>query len=258
LNPTNGAKPGATVLALGSLPGARAQHPVLLAFQRFGRGRSMALTTGSAWRWRMGLDSRDNFHEMFWKQMLRWLVTGVDDPVNVETEKHSYSQDEAVVLRAEVHDSAFIHLNNAQVNAQVRAPSGQVSPLSLTWDVEKEGQYSASFKPVEEGIYEVSAEALEGNKSLGTAKANFRVADSMEEFHNAATNVDLLKQIAADTGGRFYSPGEIRTLPEDMSYVDRGATRLEEKELWDMPFLFLLLIGLIGTEWVARKKKGLA
>ncbi len=258
LNPTLGAKPGATVLAQGVVPNARGQSPALLAFQRFGRGRSMALTTASTWRWRMGLDSRDNFHEMFWRQMLRWLVSDVEDPVGLETDRHSYSSDAAVVMRATVRDPSFIDLNNAQISAQVKAPSGQISTVQMTWDVNHDGQYSGTFKPAEEGIYEVSAEAFQATRSLGTAKTNFRVAESTEEFHNAAMNADLLKRLAADTGGHFYSPRDVSGLPEDISYINNTASRVEEKELWDMPFLFLLLVGTAGTEWALRKRKGLA
>jgi hypothetical protein len=71
-------------------------------------------------------------------------------------------------------------------------------------------------------------------------------------------NSMLLKRLSAETGGRYYSPGDSRTLAEDISYVDTGSSRLEEKDLWDMPFLFLLLVGLIGSEWFFRKRKGLA
>ena len=258
LNPSAGPKPGATVLAQGLYANARGQSPVLLAFQRFGRGKSMALMTASTWRWRMELDARDNLHEMFWRQMLRWLVSDVDDPVGLETDKHSYSLDEAVSLRAAVRDNSFVELNNAQVSAQVKAPSGQITTVPLTWDVNREGQYSASLKPMEEGIYEATAEGLQAGRSLGTAKASFRVGDYTAEFHNAAMNADLLKQLAADTGGRFYSPGDVRTLAEDISFIDNGAARIEEKELWDMPLLYLLLVGAAGTEWALRKRKGLA
>ena len=248
LNPTTGPKAGATVLAQGSVPDIRGQSPVILAFQRFGRGKSMALTTGSTWRWRMGLDYRDNFHELFWKQMLRWLVSDAPGPVGLLAEKHSYSLDEPVVIHAEVNDLTFMHLNNAQVTAQVKSPSGETTSLQMAWDVDKDGQYSATFRPHEEGIYEVTAEATQGTKSLGSAKANFRIAESTEEFHNAALNSDLLKRLAADTGGRYYTPREARTLPEDISYVDNGVSRIEEKDLWDMPLLFLLLVDTVSGE----------
>jgi len=257
-NPTAGPKPGATVLAQGSAPDPRGQSPVILAFQRFGRGKSVAFTTASSWRWRMGQEHTNNFHELFWKQMLRWLVSDVPDAVDTAGEKNSYSPDEAVTIRSEVNDPTFMPLNNAQVSAQVKSPSGQISSLQLAWDVDKDGTYSAPFKPTEEGIYEVSSEAFQGTNSLGKAKSNFRVAESMEEFHNAAMNSSLLKRLSAETGGRYYSPKDSRTLPEDISYIDTGSSRLEEKDLWDMPFLFVLLVGLVSTEWIFRKRKGLA
>jgi uncharacterized membrane protein len=257
-NPTAGPKPGATVLAQGSALDARGQSPVILAFQRFGKGKSVAFTTASSWRWRMGLEHTDTFHELFWKQMLRWLVSDVPDPVTVSAERNSYSLDDTAVLHVQVDDSSFIPLNNARVVTRVKAPSGQISSVQIAWDVEKEGEYSGNFKPQEEGIYEVASEAFQGDKSLGTAKTNFRVADSTEEYHNAAMNSGLLKRLSAETGGRYYSSNGARTLPEDISYIDKGASRMEEKDLWDMPFLFLLLIGLISTEWILRKRKGLA
>jgi uncharacterized membrane protein len=257
-NPAAGPKPGATVLAQGSTPDSRGQSPVILAFQRFGRGKSVAFTTGTSWRWRMGQENTDNFHELFWKQMLRWLVSDVPDAVNASGEKNSYSTDDTVAIHAEVNDSSFLPVNNATMTAQVKAPSGQLSTLQFAWDVEKDGFYSATFKPAEDGIYEISCEAFQGGKSLGKGKSEFRVAPSNEEFHNAAMNSDLLKRLSAETGGRYYSPADVRSLPEDISYIDNGASRLEEKDLWDMPFLFVLLVGLVSTEWVFRKRKGLA
>jgi uncharacterized membrane protein len=257
-NPTAGPKPGATVLAQGSTPDTKGQSPVILAFQRFGKGKSIAFMTATTWRWKMGQEHSNNFHELFWKQMLRWLVSDAPDPVNAETEKNSYSPDEPVWIRAQANDPSFLPLNNAQMHVQVKTPSGEISSVPLSWDVEKDGTYSGSFKPEEEGIYEISSEAFQGSKSLGTAKSNFRIAPSNEEFHNAAMNADLLRRLSAETGGRYYSPKDTRTLPEDISYVDTGSSRLEEKDLWDMPFLFMLLVGLISIEWILRKRKGLA
>jgi len=257
-NPTAGPKPGATVLAQTSIRDAAGQSPVLMALQRFGRGKSLALTTDSTWRWRMGLEARDNFHELFWKQLLRWLVSDVPDQVSLATEKHSYSQEETVALRAEVNDETFLRLNNSRISARVKSPSGATASVPMVWDLSKEGQYSGAFKPLEEGIYEVTAEAFQGTRSLGTASTHFRIAESPEEYHNAGLNAGLLGKLAADTGGRYYTAATVRTLPEDISYSDTGASQLEEKELWDMPIFFLLLAGAVSAEWILRKRKGLA
>jgi uncharacterized membrane protein len=256
-NPTLGPKPGATVLAHGSVPDSRGENPVILAFQRFGKGKSVAFTTASSWRWKMEQDHTDNFHEIFWRQMLRWLVSDVSDPITVSPEKHSYSPDDIVVLRLEANNPSFMPLNNVQVAAQVKAPSGKISSVPLAWETDKDGVFSGTFQPQEEGIYEVSCEVFDGDKMLGTAKTNFRIADSIEEYHDAAQNSSLLKRLSAETGGRFYSPNDLQTLPEDISYINKGFSRLETKDLWDMPFLFIVLIGLVSAEWVFRKRKGL-
>jgi uncharacterized membrane protein len=257
-NPTAGAKAGATVLASVDLGARGGGDPVLLAFQRFGRGKSVALTTDGVWRWRMEQDSRDNFHELFWKQLLRWMVSDVPDSINVESEKHSYSLDESVVLRAEAHDDSFVSLNDAQVTANIKSPSGQITSVPLLWELRKEGVYAARFKPEEQGVYDVTADFYRGDKKIGSAKANFRIAESFEEFHNAALNSDLLDRLAATTGGRRYSPRDLHNLPEDISYVDSGSFRVEEKDLWDMPLVYLLLVGSMAAEWILRKRKGLA
>ncbi len=256
-NPTSGPKPGATVLARGSVQGDSGERPVILAFQRFGRGKSVAFTTDSSWRWRMQLEHTDDFHELFWRQMLRWLVSDVSDPVTIEAEKHSYSPDDIAVIRAEVNDPSFEPLNNIEISAEVTAPSGQISSVPLAWDVNKDGHYSGSFKPEEDGIHTVTCEVSNGKSTLGTAKTHFRVAESTEEFHDAALNSNLLRRISEETTGRHYSINDLDTLPEDISYIDKGAYKTEEKDLWDMPFLFLLLIGLISAEWIIRKRKGL-
>jgi len=258
INPTSGPRLGATVLAMAGAEQNRGSAPLLLAFQRFGRGKSIALTTASTWRWRMEQDHRNDFHDAFWKHMLRWLVNDAPDPVTVATARGSCSLDEPITLTAEVNDPEFVRVNNARVTANIKAPSGQTTASPFSWDAQREGEYSAVFKPTEEGIHEVSVEAFVGEKSLGRSSASFRVAESTEEFHNAALNSGLLESLARDTGGHYYSPKQAGTLPEDISYIDNGASRIEVKQIWDMPFLFLLLAGSISAEWIVRKKKGLA
>src|SRR5690606_20579817 len=102
--------PGATVL-LEMIPDDSCSQPVLVS-HRFGRGLAMALMTGSIWRWQMLQDHEDRSQETFWRQLLRWLVSSAKDPVAVETERETYSQNEPVRIRAEVNDRSFNRLNN--------------------------------------------------------------------------------------------------------------------------------------------------
>ncbi len=67
-------KPGANLLAYYTGKDNR-QHP-LLAYQNFGTGRSMALTSDPLWRWRLNLPSGNHSYEIFWKNIFSYLGTG--------------------------------------------------------------------------------------------------------------------------------------------------------------------------------------
>ena len=43
-----------------------------------------------------------------------------------------------------------------------------------------------------------------------------------------------------------------------LEYVEGETSFIEQKELWDVPFLFMLLCMTLGGEWFWRKRKGLA
>jgi hypothetical protein len=69
---------------------------------------------------------------------------------------------------------------------------------------------------------------------------------------------DALERLAGETGGRFYTPQTVSTLPEDVRYTERGNTVLERYDLWDMPIVMLLVLGALATEWSLRRARGLA
>ena len=87
-NKSLAAKAGAVVLATGKAESG--ENPILLAYQRYGRGRSMAFMSGTSWHWQMEMDHTDLTHEMFWKQVLRWMVNASPDPVMVTSDKDTY------------------------------------------------------------------------------------------------------------------------------------------------------------------------
>ena len=67
--------------------GARRDRPVL-AFQRYGRGKSVGLhrrRTRGCGRCTPSSRVEDQTHETFTRQLLRWLVDGVPDPVELST-----------------------------------------------------------------------------------------------------------------------------------------------------------------------------
>lgn len=251
-------KPGATTLLEGKVvdgPGKR----IVLAYQRYGRGKSFALPVQDTWMWQMdaSIDVEDQTHEMFWRQLLRWLVSDVPDQVSVKTSPERIAPGEEVTLVATIDDESFLRVNNTEVTAFITDPLGETHTVPMDWTVEEDGEYRGYFNPDEEGRYEIRVSALEDGSLLGTTTSYMDVVNQTEEYFGAEMRQTLLERIAIETGGRFYTPDNVENLIEDIRYTESGTTVLEEKDLWDMPAIFLLLILLISTEWFYRRYRGL-
>jgi uncharacterized membrane protein len=257
-NKTVDAKVGAIVLARGQPEQRGGIDPILLAYQRYGRGRTMALTSGSTWRWQMQMDHQDQTYELFWKQVLRWLVNTSPDPVMITSDKDTYLPGETVHLSADISNKSFERMNNAKAVAKITGPDGVTQTLPLDWNGAGEGTYQAELNAATQGVYQVDIEATQGSENLGTNHTAFQVEDRPVEFSSAALDTRLLQSIANSTGGRYYPLSKIGDLPEDAQYVDTESSIVEQKELWDVPFLFMLLCMSFGAEWFWRKRKGLA
>ena len=257
LNPITAVKPGATTLLEGESDGGETR--VVLAFQRYGRGKSVAFPIQDSWMWQMHADVPldDPTHENYWRRLLRWLVDGVPDPVEATLTSDQVEPNEVVEVIGEVMDPSFLGLNNGEVVATVTAPSGELIDLPMDWTAERDGEYGTTLTPHEEGLYEVRVEASREGELVGSGVTYFRSAPSDSEYYDAAMRAPTLRRIAEDTGGRFYTRDTVATLPEDISLVGGGVTEVNERELWDMPILLLLLVGLMGGEWAYRRARGL-
>jgi hypothetical protein len=157
-----------------------------------------------------------------------------------------------------VSDENFVPLNNARVTSLVSGPGLPETELPMEWTVDRDGEYRASFTPKDTGQFRVRTLAYQGDSLLGVDTTFVRAAESRAEYFGAQMNRPLLQRIAEETGGKFYTPDRLGNLAEDMTYTKSGAVAVQQLDLWDMPLFFVLLVGLVGTEWVYRKFRGLA
>ena len=263
-------KPGAVTLIAGKSPRlGRAGEPgeqirsyeqPVLVYQRYGRGLAVALPIQDSWTWHMGADIPvdDKTFTTFWRQMLRWLTSDVPARVTARATPDQVNPRSPVELRAEVLDSGYLKVNDADVVAHVTGPSKTSRDITLEWAVDRDGEYRATFTPDEAGLHVVRVEAKRKDGGVATDSTFVRVAELNAEFVDAEMRASLLKRIADETGGRFYTPATVGTLPSDVAMSKRGVTVVNEMDLWDMPINFLLLVALVGSEWAYRKLRGLA
>lgn len=256
-NPLTQLKPGASALLMGE----SAEHGdqfIVLAHQRYGRGRVVAFAPHDSWNWQMQMPLEDLTFETFWRQMLRWLVSYVPDPVEAWADADRVEPGEPFTLSADVRDKQFLEVNRARVEAKIVAPDGTEAVQPLEWSVDQDGRFTSSLTVPESGMYKIMVDAEADGEQLGQSTFFVEGAALEDELFGAEQRRDLLDRIASETGGKTYDIDQIDALLDDLTYSASGATVREYRDLWDAPVFLLALIGLLGTEWALRRWRGLA
>ena len=246
-------KPGALVLADMNASGHKLP---LLITQKYGRGRTAVFATGGDWRWQMLQPVEDQSHEIFWRQLMRWLVSDTPNRVVTSVPRPVLYDDGHVHLRAEVRDTTYLPTSDAQVQARIVGPDGGAHSIDLHPDSLEQGVYSADWDGGLPGSYVAEITATRGQQELGRDVVTLRREDGVAENFHLEQNRELLEKLSSQTGGKYYRPNDVSRLGEDISYSDAGITVRETRDLWDMPIVFFLVLLLCCTEWVLRRRWG--
>jgi uncharacterized membrane protein len=247
-------KPGATMLLQLQSPDKRTQP--LLVTENYGRGRTAAFATEGSWRWKMWLDHADKTHATFWQQMFRHLVTDTPGQVQSSIPKSVLSDDTKVALRVEVRDKQYKPVVNAKVQARFMGPEGTSATVELSPMPLEEGIYTGEWTAEKPGSYVTEIIAGREQEEIGRDVVTFRREDGVAESFHTSQNRELLEKLSEQTGGRYYKPDEASKLANEISYSEAGITSRETRDLWDMPIVFLLALGVRASEWLLRRKWG--
>lgn len=263
-------KPGAITILQGVVPATgRAGFPTqqvdgytqpVLVSQRFGRGLSIAMPIQDSYQWQMDptADSTDIAYQTFWRQLLRQLTVDVPGRLQLAVPTDQVMAGQPATIRAMVTDSLYVPRNDAQVTMHVSGAVAGAPNVPMEWVVDRDGEYRASFTPTLNGMQTVRVTAIDSAGKQLTDSVVVRVGDLNAEYVDAEMRASLLKRIADETGGKFYRPDRVSTLVEDLAMSKNGVTVVNQMDLWDMPFIFLLLVALVCAEWGYRRARGLA
>ncbi|MEX0641163.1 MAG: glutamine amidotransferase [Pirellulales bacterium] len=251
-------KPAATVLA-EVVDNRGKKYPALVA-QRFGNGRSAALTIADLWRWglRRPRDKESDL-EKSWRQTVRWLVADVPRRVEVAVEPQADSDAAAVAVRVRVRDAEYLPLDNAQVAIEVATPDGKRIALEAEPDENEPGAYVARHVPRQPGAYRavVQVNAPDGSP-IGERNAGWAAQPEVEEFTRLKPNRALLAEIAAKTGGEVVNSDELDRFVAGLPTRKAPITEPWIRPAWHHPLFYLAIIACLVGEWGLRRWKGLA
>ena len=246
-------RPGAQVLAVtDTSDGVR---PVLAA-QRFGRGRSMVFAGEASWRWRMQLPSSDRTHELFWRQVARWLASATPDQVS-SASLAPILPGATEQLTVEVRDKSFEPVRNADVTMRVTMPGGEVREVKPALVDAKTGRYAGQARFEQPGVYRIVAEARRGSDVLGTSQQWVLAGAADLELADPRLNEDVLRRVSLASGGRYLAAADLSRLPSLLSIAAAEPPPPRLQELWHNIWIFTTVVLLLAAEWWLRRRWGL-
>jgi len=255
ITPVAGVKTGAVTL----LTSEKDNKPVF-AVQNYGAGRVAAFTSGGSWYWRVSVPSTVEFHEKFWKQLVRWLAVGAKERLSANTDADVYAPGKPAIIRATALAKDLQPVNDAVITATITDPLGNHEDVPMDWILSEEGVYQAQYVPQEEGDYRVAVhvDGWDGKP----VETDFRVSAPVVESADTALKEDVLREMAKIANGRYYTITDAHELPNELEKTIQDARfagmKPEDRDLWDMPFLYALAFGLMVVEWGVRRRSGLA
>jgi len=258
LPPLLEAKPGATVLATLSDSGSRAQQFPLVAWQRYGTGKCMSVATDRLWRLRF--KTGDKYHWRLWSQCIQFMtlsrLMGEHKRIRLETDRAIYPVGSQCRVYAHVLDDDFEPIIQPRFDVIVNGLGGGNSEetVSLRPDRSQPGLYEGYFTPPSPGRYRI--ESNENDKPISNT-TEFQVAVVNKELTDPNVRVEQLKRVASLTGGMCLNMSEFSKIQSLVDNKPLTTTVRSERPLWDNGWMAFAIIGLVGLEWILRRRNDL-
>ncbi len=258
--PVQREKPVATVLLRHSNPRMRNSYGghVLLATQFLGTGHTGYLAFNSTWRWRR---SGEQYFNRFWIKLLRHLVEGRllsgQKRGTLQADRENYRVGQPVRLKARLLDQRNRPFDTEQVEAAVLQNNQTIETMQLKKQTNRPGWYAGHFIPTSQGDYRIRIELPDASEDEPISiQTEISIGRANLEFQNPRMNLAALQQLAnASAGGKYLNIIEARHL---VSLIPDQTTSLvvasRPVSLWDRWWTFALLVSLLTTEWIIRKR----
>lgn len=260
--PTESAKPMARVLLeRGAQSGAEGNQPALVA-GRFGAGSVLYCGFQGTWRWRkVGLQAQ--FFDRFWIQVIRYLVENRSLQGSrrgfVDCDQPEYELGSKVTLLARFLDEQFQPSTQPTLQAIVSDDQRRQQKVNLQLIPGQPGQYEGSFAATRTGSFEVTLDVPNAGSEQLVETATLRVVPPSAEANAYWLNEKMLREIAEQSGGKYFRLSELGELPAALPTLEtRAEFNSPPRPVWDLNrltrYLALLLpIALLGFEWAVRK-----
>lgn len=256
VNQISAIKPGASILST-VIDSERRTLPAIIT-QRYGEGKSAAVTIADFWRWGMKDPEQQVNLARSWRQLVRWAINEVPSRVELEKEEVNSGPLPLTKLSVRVQTKTFDPQDDATVILTVSHQDGETSTLSAEPSLTDPGLFTTEYASENPSGYRVQASVLDGEgEEIGTDEIARTINPEADEFAKLGPNQSTLERIAAETGGKMLRLDELAELPALLKTLDLPISEVRQRPLWHTPWLFLIALACFLGEWVIRRRQGI-
>jgi hypothetical protein len=146
---------------------------------------------------------------------------------------------------------------DTELRVSLAAADGAVTPVSLVAHSGAPDTFTGTVYPSQGGRFTLAASIHAGDRMLANKTTEFLVRGSNLELAYTRVDRNRLRAIAAHTGGVYYDVDDAGGLADQVRPEARRTVRLVHSELWNSPWLFVVFLAAITTEWVIRRRNQL-
>ena len=228
----------------------------LLAFSTDSDGNKHAFIFGTGcWRWKLyeyfHHKNNDGFNEIFSKTV-KYLLTEKDKELTIN-HKDSYLNTENISLTAELRNPSRELINEPNLHITINNQYEYVFSKG-------ENNYHLNIGMLPEGIYKYHAHTSFGGVDYN-ANGTFTVESIGIEAQDLTANIERMRSLASQTGGKHYYITDIHNIIKDLANDSRITSIAREETRYDdlinLKWLFFSILGLITIEWLLRKIFGI-
>ena len=211
------------------------------------------------WRWRLNeFDRNENtaaFDEIFGK-LIQYLSTSDDKrkfksyPIQQE-----FSDTQPIVFESQVYNDLFEPIYGNVIDIELTDDTGKKTNYNYTLSLGNERYTIGALK---EGVYKYKSKT-NINQKTEEVRGEFAVVARNAELQNLTADFGLLRKLAANTGGKFYTSAQASALQTDLT--SREAKQIIHTEetynsIINIRWVFVVLLLFVSVEWFARRYFG--
>ncbi|MCU0665035.1 MAG: hypothetical protein MUC50_22270 [Myxococcota bacterium] len=251
-----------TALALAGHPSLFVEDgpAPLFTVRDVAQGRSLAITTPSLWRWGFSgpmTGGPSHAYSGFWHRAIAWLTKDASlDRLKLLVAPNPAKMGGTAVIEVEVLDEAYQPIATAPVEIAVTWTNSDKSRgvHEVKQSTDGQGKYRFEWMPTIPGPHKLTVVAPSQNMQ---SQSEFLVLPSSEEVQHLEPRTELLEALAKDSGGTFQQDtaqmGKLAGLADSRNRVVSS----RDLSLWSHPVTILLLLAVLGAEWLLRRRSGL-